>query len=122
MRGLCWGNGPGAQGFCTVLCAPPDLSCPGNSMCRELTERDVENETDGIRTGFENLFPQAGYANHKKLVQIRTEYPEKLDPLQQGIVGILSFFQHPFLEGQQAQLPIDKKVRIIQIVNDLRIK
>ena len=35
-RGICWGKTRKYEGICTVLCAPPNYTCPGNSMCREI--------------------------------------------------------------------------------------
>ena len=36
VRGICWGKTRKYDGVCTVLCAPPNYTCPGNSMCREI--------------------------------------------------------------------------------------
>ena len=38
VRGICWGKTRKYEGICTVLCAPPNYTCPGNSMCREIIQ------------------------------------------------------------------------------------
>ena len=42
----------------------------------------------------ERLLAQARHADHEKLVQVRAEDRQELDPLQQRIGRILGLFQH----------------------------
>src|ERR1700689_1346190 len=47
------------------------------------------------------------YSNHKELVQVGAEDGEKLHPLKQWILVVLSLLKHSFLEGKKAEFPVN---------------
>lgn len=51
---------------------------------------------------------QGAHPDHVKLVQIALEDGGKVQPLAQGIGGVLRFLQHPAVELEPGQLPVDK--------------
>ncbi len=53
-----------------------------------------------------------GYSNHKKLVQVGAQDGEKLYPLKQRVLVVLSLLQHSFLEGKKAEFPVNVESRI----------
>ena len=61
-----------------------------------------------------DLLPQARHTHHKEFVDIRPEYRDKLDPLEQRIRRILRFFEHAPLKRKQAQVRIEVKLWRIQ--------
>ena len=60
------------------------------------------------------LLLQHRHADHEKLVQVREQNGEKFDALEQRIGGILRFFEHAALEGQQAQLAVQVQFWVVQ--------
>src|SRR5207244_11010641 len=55
-----------------------------------------------------DLLFDTGTASFEKLIQIRTEDAEKFHALDQWLSRILRFFQHPAIEFEPAELPVDK--------------
>src|ERR1700730_18716916 len=62
-----------------------------------------------------NALHDAGDANLDKLIQIAGGNGEELDPFEQGIVGILSFFQHAAIEAQPRFIAADEKTLRIRV-------
>src|SRR5205085_8227882 len=58
-----------------------------------------------------HLLLDSRHPHFKELIEIGTEDAKKLDPFQQGVLRIQSFFEHPPVEVQPAQLTIDKVSR-----------
>ena len=58
------------------------------------------------------LLLDPGDANLKKLIQVRAENGKELDAFDEGLGGILRFFQNAAIELEPAQLAIDKILRI----------
>ena len=55
-----------------------------------------------------DLLLDAGHADLEKLVEVRGEDGEELDPLQQRLGGVLRLLQHAPVELEPAQLAIDE--------------
>lgn len=66
------------------------------------------------RAGFQ-LRRQASHADHEEFIQVGAENRQELDTLQQRVSFVLGLFQHAALKGQQTQLAIHIKRRILQI-------
>jgi hypothetical protein len=54
-----------------------------------------------------HLALKAGYSNHEELFQIGTEDGEKFHPLEQRIVWVFRLLQDSFLEGKEAEFPVN---------------
>ncbi len=60
------------------------------------------------RHAAERLLAETGHPNHEEFVEIRRENGQELDSLQQAILLVLGFFEHPRVELQPAQFAIDE--------------
>ncbi len=56
-----------------------------------------------------NTLHDAGDANLDKLIEVAGGNGEELDPFEQGILGILGFFEHPAVEAQPRFIATDKE-------------
>src|SRR3546814_1361202 len=50
---------------------------------------------------------EAGHADHEEFVEVVAGDGEEAQPLEQRMGGIARFLQHPPVEGQPAQLPVE---------------
>ncbi len=62
-----------------------------------------------------DLILQARDTDHEELVEIRAEDRQELDALEERMAGILHLLQHPAIELDPAQLPIEIQRRILEV-------
>ena len=58
-----------------------------------------------------DLLLQAGDADLEELIQVRANDAEELHPLQERVLRVERLFEHPIIELQPAQFPIDEMSR-----------
>jgi len=51
---------------------------------------------------------QAGDPHHVEFIEVRRRNRHKPKPLQQGMARVLGLFEHPPIEGEPGQFPVDK--------------
>ncbi|MCY4122162.1 MAG: hypothetical protein OXG72_14715, partial [Acidobacteria bacterium] len=61
------------------------------------------------------LAQQRRHPHHEELVQVGRHDREELDPLEQRMALVLGLQQHPLVELQPAQLPVDVQRRVLQV-------
>jgi len=71
--------------------------------------------TVGVAPVFQQLF-EGGDTDLEELVQIGTDNGEELDPLEKGLGRILGFLQHPLVEFQPTEFPVDVGHRHLRIM------
>ena len=101
-----------SEGFpeAALLSGHEILSADGNRL--ELGERSHPVWGIILRRAFtEGLLSEARHADHKKLIEVRTEDRQKLEPLHEGIFGVLGLLEHSEIEFQPTQLAVDKALR-----------
>ncbi len=64
--------------------------------------------------GIEKLL-QARHPNLKKLVEVRAGDAQKLHALEQRYSAVLGLFQYPLVELEERQLPVDVKLRNLEV-------
>src|SRR5690606_13413685 len=68
----------------------------------------------GVLTGAGDLLLESGHADFEELVQIAGEDQQELQAFQQRVGLVQRLFQHPDIELQLGQLPVDVEFRGIQ--------
>ena len=53
---------------------------------------------------------QGTHPHHEKLIQIGGTDGQEFAPLQQGVIGVGRFLQHPAVEIDPAQLPVENLI------------
>jgi hypothetical protein len=61
-----------------------------------------------------HLLLQAAYPHHEELIEVRAEDCQKLQPLEQWHLGVLGLLQHPAIELEPAQLPVEIEGGIVE--------
>ena len=68
-----------------------------------------------LRDALPDLGLDAGDPDHEELVKVIGRNRQKPDPLERGMAGIDRFLQHPAIEMQPGQLPIDEALGAARI-------
>ena len=56
------------------------------------------------------LFAHPRHAHHEKLIEVRAEDGEELQPFHEGVGGVLGLLEDAEIEVEPAQLPVDEAV------------
>ncbi len=109
----CAGPSPPAPGA-----APARSSRPWRWPCSRMRACSLSSVSPGVAPSGTSrataparmLLVQPGHPDHEELVQVARVDGAELQPLQQRHRGVLGQLEHPIIEGQPRQLPVEEEL------------
>ena len=95
--------------------APDRLLVGCERRNRLVDEQELLGRRHAVRAtlgdAFADLCLDTGHADHEELIKVIGGNRQEPHPFQQGMAGIDQFLEHPTVEMQPGQLPIDEPLR-----------